>query len=243
MDTVGLSIVIPAYNEQNYLPNTLATIRRARELFENRFRLPSEVIVVNNNSTDDTKGTALRLGARVVDHDIRNIASVRNAGIRQAKYNLVVTVDADTDVPLEAYVKIWQTMQTGKYVGGGVRIGVDTPRRFIKCVAFVIDRIVFTFSRVSAGMFFFWREAAESVGGFPEDYLVAEDVAFAYRLKRYARVHGLRYKNLHSVKILTLDRKSDQKTTVFLAIFCAIKQLCGRSVDIGNLGYWYDPKR
>lgn len=77
----GISIVIPAYNEEKFIPETLGTIRAASDAFVRLFALPTEVIVVNNRSTDGTKEVAFNLGARVVDHEVRNIASVRNAGL------------------------------------------------------------------------------------------------------------------------------------------------------------------
>ena len=70
-----ISIIIPAYNEEKYLPATLAAVRRAlggRESFE--------IIVVDNDSTDNTCEVAFRLGVRVVGMRECNISTVRNTG-------------------------------------------------------------------------------------------------------------------------------------------------------------------
>ena len=64
----GISIVIPAYNEEKYLPDCLKSINTAREFLTLKTSLASEVILVNNDSTDQTKKVAISLGATVIDH-------------------------------------------------------------------------------------------------------------------------------------------------------------------------------
>lgn len=56
-----LSVIIPAFNEENYLPATLETIRRALQGIE----FPSELIAVDNESTDNTAQIAAEFGAKL----------------------------------------------------------------------------------------------------------------------------------------------------------------------------------
>ena len=67
LDTsIKFSVVIPAYNEVRFLPDTLAALVRAMDALE----MPGEVIVVDNNSDDGTAAVADECGARVVYESI-----------------------------------------------------------------------------------------------------------------------------------------------------------------------------
>jgi glycosyltransferase involved in cell wall biosynthesis len=76
----GISVIIPAYNEERFLSPTLSALRKAAEEFTDEFQRPCEIIVCDNMSTDRTCEVARAHGARVVHHSERNIAGVRNAG-------------------------------------------------------------------------------------------------------------------------------------------------------------------
>lgn len=62
---VRISLIIPAYNEQAYLPVLLDTIDIARHNYVNGSNA-IEVIVSDNNSTDKTAEIAQKYGCRVV---------------------------------------------------------------------------------------------------------------------------------------------------------------------------------
>ncbi|MHB1711171.1 MAG: glycosyltransferase family A protein, partial [Acidimicrobiales bacterium] len=67
-------MVIPAYNEAGYLAGTLASL--VRQDFTGVY----EVIVVDNNSTDDTARIAESYGARVVREPRPGVCYARQAG-------------------------------------------------------------------------------------------------------------------------------------------------------------------
>ena len=123
MAYTGISIVIPAYNEGKYITATLEAAQTSCVEFTKAYGLHAEILVVNNASTDDTETVVRQLNARVVNHSLRNISSVRNAGIREARHDLIVTIDADSFLPRDALIKIWERMLDSGCVGGclGVR--------------------------------------------------------------------------------------------------------------------------
>ena len=81
-----LSIIIPAFNEEFYLPITLKHLKSA--LSECQVVKDYEIIVVNNDSTDDTAIVAQEMGSKVVFERERKISKVRNTGVSFSKGRL-----------------------------------------------------------------------------------------------------------------------------------------------------------
>ncbi len=101
---LGLSVVIPAYNSAEILPELIARLGRVLPDLASEF----EVIVVNDGSLDDTWATIRTLAAR---YDfVRGINLMRNygqhnallCGIRAVRYDRTVTMDDDLQHPPEA---------------------------------------------------------------------------------------------------------------------------------------------
>ena len=115
-----LSIVIPAYNEEAVLEQTLRTLLASVEAIG----APYEVIVVDDASTDRTAEIARSFGVAVVSINLRKISAVRNAGARAAQGEMLIFVDADTLVPPEALASAVEAFQQGA-VGGGARVRMD----------------------------------------------------------------------------------------------------------------------
>ncbi len=88
-----ISIVIPAYNEEKFLPQCLESLKK--QDYKSKF----EIIVVDNASTDGTATVAARLGAKVVSCPTRGVAYARGAGARSATGAIIVQADADTVYP------------------------------------------------------------------------------------------------------------------------------------------------
>lgn len=83
MAIMHLSIVIPAFNESRLIEHTLQSV--AASVAANATPgFTFEVIVVDNNSTDNTAELARQSGARVVFEPINQIGRARNAGAAQA---------------------------------------------------------------------------------------------------------------------------------------------------------------
>ena len=77
------SVIIPAYNEEKFLPRLLNSIKVAAANYSGG-RDQVEVIVANNESTDRTAEVATAHGARVVTVQKRRIAAARNCSARAA---------------------------------------------------------------------------------------------------------------------------------------------------------------
>ena len=207
------------------------------------FHLPSEVIVVDNASTDGTAAVAGALGARVVRHNVRNISSVRNAGIGAAAYDLIVSIDADCFTPPHALTRIHEFMSGGKHVGGGLGLRVLTDKILLRAAASNVQGLTERLGGIRGAVFFFLKEDALAIGGFDETKLVAEDTTFAQAMHKRAHSRGLKFGLLKDVEITTNDRKD---TTVLGLLKMAPRVwrvYRGGVVSASELGYWYDPKR
>jgi glycosyltransferase involved in cell wall biosynthesis len=99
LERPDVSFVIPAYNEAVNMAAVLDTIPHAalgsRLLF-------AEVIVVDNNCTDDTASIARENGARVIAQPLRGYGNAYSAGITAARGQIVITGDADCTYPFDA---------------------------------------------------------------------------------------------------------------------------------------------
>lgn len=99
------SIIIPAHNEQNRLPETLRRIFR----FLEGQSFTSEVIVVENGSTDRTYGVAQQFveqhsNLRVI-HSERGKGAAVQRGMLEAQGDYRFMCDADLSMPVEEIVK------------------------------------------------------------------------------------------------------------------------------------------
>lgn len=87
----SISVVIPAFNEEEYLPACLRSLQK--QTFKD-----FEVIVVDNNSTDNTAEIARSFGARVVVEKVQGMTPARERGYKEAKADIIARTDADTIV-------------------------------------------------------------------------------------------------------------------------------------------------
>lgn len=85
-----ISVVIPAYNAELYLPATLETVFT-------QTAQPFEIIVVNDGSTDRTEEIALSYVPRIryIKQENRGLAGARNTGIQAAAGDWIALLDSD----------------------------------------------------------------------------------------------------------------------------------------------------
>lgn len=94
-----LSVVIPALNEADNIPHVIAAVPVA-ELREAGWE--TEIVVVDNASTDGTGEIAAKLGARVVHQPARGYGNAYRAGFDAVASEVVATGDADRTYPFDA---------------------------------------------------------------------------------------------------------------------------------------------
>ncbi|MFN2453556.1 MAG: glycosyltransferase [Pyrinomonadaceae bacterium] len=239
------SIIIPAYNEEHFLPRLLDSVEVARATYT-RGREAVEIIVADNSSTDKTAELAASRGCRVVRVEKRIIAATRNGGARAARGEILCFIDADSQIHPQTFNEIDKALAGGRVIGGAT--GLRLERKSIGILlayCMVVPGVWLT--GVDAGVVFCRREDFAAVGGYDESRLYAEDVMFLLALRRRGKVKGQSLARLRNVKALGSTRKFDEfgEWHYFSMISRAgwgllTGKICDRELADN---YWYNPRR
>ena len=198
------SILIPARNEEKYLPGCLESIAAASQPFAGEV----ETIVCVNRCTDRTEEIARTKGAKVVHTDARNLAIIRNTAAKEAQGDIIVTIDADSRMSPNMLRDIDRLLRSGRYVGGGVMMYPERWSLGIVATGLMLLPLAIR-HRVSGGLFWCLREDFNAIGGFDEKWVSVEDLDFAKRLKAYGKTRGKRFGTIYRSHIVTSCRKFD----------------------------------
>jgi glycosyltransferase involved in cell wall biosynthesis len=128
----SLSVVIPAYNEENRLP---ASIEKVVDYLRLRNVSPAEVVIVDDGSQDNTLHVARELAQRLTSDGLRIEVLANNGnrgkgysvrhGMLKAQYPWVLFSDADLSAPIEECDKLFEAVdKDGCDVAIGSR-GID----------------------------------------------------------------------------------------------------------------------
>jgi glycosyltransferase involved in cell wall biosynthesis len=126
----GVSIIVPAYNEENYIA---ATIERLTVTLAG-LALPSEIIVVNDGSTDDTRGIAEGFAGITLMNHPHNIGYGNSilTGVQRAGYEWICILDADGSYPIEDIPRLIEEMERGYDMVVGSRVNISEHDTLIK---------------------------------------------------------------------------------------------------------------
>lgn len=178
-----VSFIVPAFNEERYLPACLASIRAQRGEFE--------IIVVDNNSTDGTAAIALQWTEKVTFCRTPGIAAARNCGASSATTEFLAFVDADAQI-------------CGKWLEQGLMMMIDggfdavcgwnyftegNPLRFLLYNTYSIGFLTFAAASavlgrpvVAGNNLLIRKNTLEAAGGFP--CFVGEDLKLSHILNQ-----------------------------------------------------------
>ena len=139
-----ISIVIPAYNEENAILETLDEVFHVCKTEKiNTF----EIIVVNDGSTDLTSTLLEKAGVKVIHHP-HNIGYGRSLkdGIKAAQYDTIVITDADGTYPFNQVPQLLKEYQRGFDMVVGARSGKYYQGSLLKRLLRLILRFIVEFS-------------------------------------------------------------------------------------------------
>ncbi len=233
---MDVSIIIPAFNEEEYLGATLDAIEAASKRLVGAADVGIEVIVVDNNSVDGTADVAHARGAVVVNEPVQGISRARNAGAREASGEVLVFVDADVILPENLLLLVHDAMSDRICVGGGADVEYR-PRRVLVRAYLRMWRILGRMTDMVQGATQFCRkDVFEEIGGYDETAWIGEDVDFYWALKRYAKRRGMTVAVIRETKVLASTRRFDEwplwriliwTNPIFIAMFRRRKRFWG----------------
>lgn len=198
-----LSIIIPTFNEENYLSLLLKSIKNQD------FGVPPEsyeIILADAGSTDKTLEIAKEYGCKIIPGGLP--AKGRNEGAKVAKGELLFFVDADAVLPDNFFEKSLSEFNNRNLEMASFCL-VPLPKNWISSFLlniFYNQPIVLLESALphAAMGIFIKKEIFEKVGGFDEDVKLAED---HYLARRATRVFKARFGIIKSTEIFVSDRR------------------------------------
>ena len=189
----GVSIIVPVLQEADYLQTAV------EHLLAQDYRGPLEIVLALGPSTDGTNDIARRLATqhpklRLVDNPSGKTPSALNAAIAAAQHQIIVRVDAHSEIPNDYVTVAVETLErTGADNVGGV-MGAKGVTPFEQAVAASMTSVF----GVGAASFHlggeegpaptvylgaFRRSTLEAVGGYDETFVRAQDWEMNHRIR------------------------------------------------------------
>ena len=199
--SLQVSVVIPAYNEEELLPQLLDSLN-SQEFRE------FEVIVADAHSEDRTAAIAKEKGARLVEGGMP--ARGRNAGAEEARGRFILFLDADVRVPPEFVGNVHDEME---------RRYADLATCEIRPISDIgLDKALFSLAnsivrytarsepRAPGFCIFCTKRLFERVGGFDESITLGEDHDFLKRASHFRPMLWL-YDSYMEVSVRRLEKE------------------------------------
>lgn len=185
MSLPPLSVIVPAHNAAATLPRCLTAIVRSAPA-------GTEIIVVDDGSTDDTAALAHDFGATIVQHDhATGPARARNAGVARASAPIVLFVDADVEIAGDAIERVLATFNQHPSPSAVFGSYDDSPAAGTLVSDYRNLLHHFVHQQANEASTSFWaglgairRSALDACGGFDERYArpSIEDIELGARL-------------------------------------------------------------
>jgi glycosyltransferase involved in cell wall biosynthesis len=234
---IHYSVIIPAYNEEELLPDTLKALKTSMTFVT----MNGEVIVVDNNSTDNTAEIARKFEARVIFEKINQISRARNAGAKNAEGQYFIFLDADTLISPDLLQTALQNLKNKQCSGGGSTFLPDKKIKPFYQRGMDIWNWFSVRSEIAAGSFIYClRNGFEAIGGFSEKVYASEELWFSINYKRWGRKRGLGFKIIDTAPVITSTRKIDWYSSPQIILMLFLFVLCPFIVRSRTLcSLWY----
>ncbi len=209
---VEISVVIPARNEEQFLMLCLESIEKA---FGNHHAY--EIIVVDNDSTDNTVKIAKNAGCKVFQNKKMSAGSSRNIGASIAKGNFIAFIDADCVIN-EKWLRLTKEhFSNTNVVAVGTKVCPDFDN------ASWVEKSVFRLNKrrgidisskaikvkwIGTSNILLRKDAFDAVNGFDENLITCEDYDLCERLSVMGdimldkRVYSIHLRESRSLKDL-----------------------------------------
>lgn len=163
-----VSIIIPAYNDEKLIHLLLESLLNQNYPLE-----MYEVIVVDNNSTDQTKSVVQKHPVTLLEEaGIQSSYAARNKGIRQAQGEILAFIDSDCIASSNWISEGVRALEKADLVGGRVEFYFSKKKTAAECydslIHFRFDNSIRERKVTGAGNLFVKSSVFKKVGFFPE---------------------------------------------------------------------------
>jgi glycosyltransferase involved in cell wall biosynthesis len=221
-----LTFAIPAYNEETTISKCLESV--FEELKGKNY--DTEIIVVNNASTDRTKEIALSFpGVKVVDQPRKGLTWARQAGFTAASGDIIANIDADTVLPKGWIDKVFlEFSKNDKLValsGPHIYRDISKMKQLGVKIFYCLGYMTYLFNyylikkgcMLQGGNFIVKKSALEKIGGYSLDFDFYEDTDIASRIYKVGHV-----KYTFALPIYASARRFKKEGLVFAGLKYAI---------------------
>lgn len=179
MSNPFISIIIPAFNEEEILGELLNHLREcnAKSIYE--------IIIADGGSSDATVAIAENSEARVIHCIKKGRAAQMNEGAEHAKGSILYFLHADTFPPPDFVDQIRKSLRNG-FRSGCFRLTFDDSHPILKFYGWC-TRFRPTIFRFGDQSLFVEKTLFQRVSGFDESMTVMEDQTIVRELKKVSR--------------------------------------------------------
>lgn len=184
-----ISVIIPAYNEENNLPKVIKSLQ-----VNNSKNF--EIIVVDNNSKDNTFGVAKALADKVYKYKKQGSTYARNYAAKKSKSEIIAFLDADSVAFPNWIDLINNAFENNKDLSLISGLGLFENKNSLKRVLlYVFSYTIFFYNKTAtwfgkpmliANNLAIKRDVFNKVGGF--DHYIVEDYYLSLKLKKLDNV-------------------------------------------------------
>lgn len=179
------SVIIPAYNEVDFIYNCVKSVLK-QDFPKDNF----EVIVVDNNSSDKTQEIVKNNFPEVIviEEKRQGVNFARITGINSSRGKYIVFIDADCCAPVNWLKNIAVSFDDQEIVAVGGPI-LFTPKNLWISFCEKINNTSFSyFKRLWGANMSFKKQSYYSFGGIPEDINLNEDYYLSKQFKKIGEV-------------------------------------------------------
>jgi len=181
-----VSIIIPSYQEEKYIENTLKSLRN--QDFKDEF----EIIVVDGNSKDKTAKIARRYADKVIVSRRRGIALQRNLGAKLARGEILLFIDADTFLWYNGLKEIVKAFEEDGVIGATCPLLPSSPKLYTLLYYSIYNQFckssLKTKPQVAGGVVAYRKDAFFRVNGFNEKLKMLEDFDLSERISKLGKI-------------------------------------------------------
>jgi glycosyltransferase involved in cell wall biosynthesis len=198
MSAMDITVIIPCFNEENYVGSILADIAR-------QTLVPSSVVIVDCHSTDKTVQVAekfsARLPLRILQSDYKSAAAARNIGAASTVTDYLLFLDADIRIPPDFLKQICARAATRKADFVSPRFKAENHHPVDVAMAWYINAWIGLYHMLLrrhvmgiGGAMLIRKSRHDTVGGYRSELREFDDIDYCTRLNAYKIPHAFAWK-------------------------------------------------